>query len=394
MAIAMKDPTSAAKPRWWEELPDGYRHEKDITDLDDQHRLKVLATAAGDRLLRTGLGLLISGAMLPRLLTRKQFDRERERLKFYWRYADQADADQTFARPPAGVQVQELPNQRWQVLASGVNSQRLAFESPFTPLHPDLKKSYASYSRNRMAHAMHYRHPDGPRPTLIFLHGYTLHSYKVNSAWFSLPWLYKKGYDVLMVTLPFHGARKERNHPYSGYGFFADGFAHLNEAILQAVFDVRVWMDYLLDRGAPCVGVSGLSLGGYVTSALSAADSRPSFIIPNSPVVSLFDMTREWIPSGPLLDFARKRSGASLIELRRGVALHSPLTYPSRVSPERRLIIGGAGDRLTSPRFMHLLHRHWQGSELHWFPGNHVLHLQQVAYLRRMKELMDNCTAA
>ncbi len=214
----------------------------------------------------------------------------------------------------------------------------------------------------------------------------------MNSAWFSLPWLYKKGYDVLLVTLPFHGTRKERNHPYSGYGFFADGFAHLNEAILQAVFDVRIWMDYLLERGAPSVGVSGLSLGGYITSALAAADERPSFVIPNSPVVSLFDMAREWMPSGALLDFARWRSGATLTELRHGVALHSPLSYEPKVPVERRLIIGGAGDRLTSPRFVRLLQKHWQGSELHWFPGNHVLHLEQGAYLRRMKQLMDQCT--
>lgn len=378
--------------RWWEHLPDGIEQIDDSTELDRQHRLKVLATAAGDRLLRTGLGTLISGAMLPRLLTRRQFDRERERLRFYWRYADAGDADQTFVRPPADVPVRVLPARPWQYAPGGIANRRLVFDSPFMPLNPLLLGSYGRYRNNRRAHALHYYHLEGPRPTLIFLHGYSLPSYAINSAWFSLPWLYRKGYDVLLVTLPFHGARKERNHPYSGYGFFADGFAHLNEAILQAVYDVRIWMDYLLARGAPSVGVSGLSLGGYITSALAAADARPAFIIPNSPVVSLFDMAREWLPSGPLLDFARWRSGATLAELRHGVALHSPLTYAPRVSPERQLIIGGAGDRLTSPHFVRLLHRHWQGSDLHWFPGNHVLHLQQGAYLRRMKKLMDDCT--
>jgi hypothetical protein len=387
-----KPPTKASTP-WWEELPHGYRDEKDTTDLDAQHRLTVLATAAGDRLLRSGLGLVISGAMLPRLLTRKQFDRERERLKFYRSYADAGDADATFERPPADVPVRELKRRLWDYTPRGVHSRHLAFESPFTPLNPDLRHSYAAFPRNRTAHALHYCHPDGPRPTLVFLHGYTLHSYWVNSAWFSLPWLYRKGYDVLMVTLPFHGPRSERSHPYSGYGFFADGFAHFNESILQAVSDVRVWIDYLLASGAPKVGVSGLSLGGYITSALASVDARPAFVIPNSPVVSVFDMAREWVPSGPLLDYARWRSGATLTELRHGVALHSPLSYAPRVPPERRLIIGGAGDRLTSPRFLRLLHRHWQGSELHWFPGNHVLHVQQVAYLRRMKLLMDECTA-
>lgn len=380
--------------KWWDHLPEGFRDLDDRTDLDERHRLKVLATATGDRLLRTGLGTLISGAMLPRLLTRRQFDRERERLRFYWRYADEGDAEQTFVKPPADVPVRRLERRCWHYRPRGIRSLHLTFESPFTPLHPELLSGYGRFRRNRTAHALHYCHPDGPRKTLIFLHGYTLHSYWANSTWFAMPWLYRKGYDVLLVTLPFHGPRKERNHPYSGYGFFADGFAHFNEAILQAVYDVRIWMDYLLDRGAPCVGVSGLSLGGYVTSALAAADDRPSFVIPNSPVVSLLDMAREWIPCGALLDFARWRSDASLTELRHGVALHSPLSYAPRVPAERRLIIGGAGDRLTSPRFLRLLHDHWKGSELHWFPGNHVLHLQQGAYLRRMKQLMDECTQA
>jgi len=284
--------TPTAVTPWWDELPEGYRHLLDTTDIGDEHRLRVFATAAGDRVLRTALGTLISAAMLPRLLTRRQFDRERERLRFYWRYADAGDAEQTFVRPPADVPVRESRAARCQYKPRGIVSQHLEFDSPFTPLHPELLKSYGCYRQNRVAHALHFRHPQGPRPTMIFLHGYSLPSYAINSRWFSLPWLYKKGYDVLLVTLPFHGPRKERNHPYSGYGFFADGFAHLNEAILQAVYDVRIWMDYLLASGVSCVGVSGLSLGGYITSALAAADERPSFVIPNSPVVSLFDMAR------------------------------------------------------------------------------------------------------
>ena len=53
------------------------------------------------------------------------------------------------------------------------------------------------------------------------------------------------------------------------------------------------------------------------------------------------------------------------------------------------MVIGGAGDRFTSPRFVSLLHQHWAGSDVHWFPGNHLLHLQQGRYLRLMKKFMD-----
>ena len=52
------------------------------------------------------------------------------------------------------------------------------------------------------------------------------------------------------------------------------------------------------------------------------------------------------------------------------------------------MIIAGAGDRFTAPRYQNLLHEHWPGSHLHWFPGNHVMHLQQRNYLRLMRTLM------
>jgi len=57
------------------------------------------------------------------------------------------------------------------------------------------------------------------------------------------------------------------------------------------------------------------------------------------------------------------------------------------------MVIGGAGDRFTSPRFVRLLHEHWPGSHLHWFPGNHILHLDQRAYLKRMRSFMDRAVA-
>src|SRR5262249_17521823 len=152
---------------------------------------------------------------------------------------------------------------------------------------------------------------------------------------------------------------------------------HLNEAMLQGVHDARVFMDYLEDRGAPQMGVTGYSLGGYMATMLACADERLAFCIPNSPVVTPIDMALEWQPIRPLLLAAMKLYGLDIHELRHGLALHSPLTYQPKIDAKKLLIIGGAGDRITSPRFVRLLHEHWKGSHLHWFPGNHLLHFQQ-----------------
>ena len=35
-----------------------------------------------------------------------------------------------------------------------------------------------------------------------------------------------------------------------------------------------------------------------------------------------------------------------------------------------------------------LLWEHWQRCRLHWFPGNHLIHLDQGRYLRAMRSFM------
>ncbi|WP_439640372.1 alpha/beta hydrolase family protein [Nevskia sp.] len=379
--------------RWWEQLPHDYYQRVDATEIDADHRFKVHGSALADRVLRTGLGSLVSAAMAPGLVRRSGVARERAALRWYQPLADRAALDAVFVAPPAQVPIDERPPGLLDWRPAGIPARHWSFESPFVPLNPALRAAYAKSGRNRRAHALHLHHPDGPRKTLIWLHGFTLDSYRINAIGFALPWLWKRGYDVLMVTLPFHGARAEAWHPFSGYGYFAGGMAHANEAMLHAVHDIRIFVDHLLDAGAPSVGISGLSLGGYLSAVMASVDPRLKFAIPNSPLVVPIDMALQWQPLGPLIRLLQWRDGFGIGEMRHGMALHSPLSWQPAIAAERLLIIGGAGDRFTAPSFVNLLHRHWAGSRLHWFPGNHVLHLQQGQYLRLMKRFMDQATA-
>ena len=52
------------------------------------------------------------------------------------------------------------------------------------------------------------------------------------------------------------------------------------------------------------------------------------------------------------------------------------------------LIIAGLGDRLAPPQQAEMLWRHWDRCDFHWFPGNHVLHVSQPDYLRRMTRFL------
>ncbi len=378
---------------WWEQLPEDFHRQADGTELDAVYPLLVHGTAAADRLLRTALGGVMTLSMTPHLMRRSDMRKELDQLRYYHAFAEAGDVTQSFVAPPQ-VRVQESRPRFGHYRPLGIPAVDLSFNSPFEPLNPALRARYLSHRRNAVAHAQHWRHPDGPRKTLIFVHGVIEGWYSLNSLWFALKWFYRRGYDILQFTLPFHGYRTERRHGFSGMGFFSGGFAHINECMLQGVCDLRVLMDYLYAQGAPSVGVTGLSLGGYHAAMLATADPRLAFCIPNSPVVTPIDMALDWQPTGGVLRAMMKAYGIGVSELRRGSAVHCPLSYAPQLDGERVLVIGGAGDRLTSPRFVRLFHEHWPGSHLHWFPGNHVIHLHQGHYLKRMLRFMDRHTAA
>lgn len=149
-----------------------------------------------------------------------------------------------------------------------------------------------------------------------------------------------------------------------------------------------------LPRSTGCyttIGASGYSLGGYITALVASTDNRLKFAIPNAPAVLLIDMIKSWHPINLGMACIMKANQLSINDLRYLTAIHCPLTWHPVISADRLMIIGGAGDRFTSPQLVNTLHQHWPGSEMHWFPGNHLMHLHQPAYLRIMKKFMDKC---
>lgn len=378
---------------WWDVLPADYHRQPQSTPMHLQHPLKVAGSAALDHVLRTGLATAVLGAMAPNLLPGR-IRRELEQVGIYRDLASLGDPAQVFAVPPRGIRIDAVPESIPGLAKLGARVHRLSFDSPYVALNPAVREAYAGRSQNLRATAQHWTHADGPRRTLIFVHGYSLDAYWVNSQMFSLRWFFRQGWDILLYTLPFHGSRRAPRDPFSGFGYFSRGFSQTNEAMLQAIFELRLLMDHLQDTGVPGIGISGLSLGGYITSLLAAVDDRLAFAIPNAAVVSPADMVMEWAPLRQVFALGLPRLGMEMPALRHLMAVHSPLTYAPRLAPERLLIIAGAGDRFTAPRYQTLLHRHWAGSTIHWFPGNHVVHLHQREYLRLMRDFMNTCCPA
>ncbi|MGH9246867.1 MAG: alpha/beta hydrolase family protein [Acidimicrobiales bacterium] len=360
----------------------------DRVRLSCRERLIVSSSAAADIGLRTAAASLVTAVAAPVALSPGRMRQERRNLRFYGELAEAGDAARSFPRPTTAVDVTVGRPDRWAYRPPDGHLELLRFESPFVAQNPELRDRYARFHRNRTAWAQYWRHDDGPRPTLCVIHGFMASPYWLNRAFFSLPWFYGHGYDVLLYTLPFHGLRRSPLTSFNGQGYFAHGIAHFNEAMAHALHDLRLFLDHLEAGGVERIGLTGLSLGGYTTALLAAVEDRLHIAIPNAPVINLVDLVGQWFPAGPLLNVALRLHRISTDGVGQAVAVHSPLTYAPVVPVERRMIIGGLGDRLAPPDHSRQLWHHWDHCRLHWFLGTHTIHIDRGVYLKEMGRFM------
>lgn len=367
---------------WWNNLDPVFHKYPDDFYLDNRTQLAVDSLALLDIIARTGFASLAT--LFATLSTLRRLKIDNAERHFYTAIADRGDADAAYPRPTATVQVTRTPVSA-SLAPAGAITENLSFESPFHTLNPALQAHYSSLRRNGTAWAQYWRHGDRPRPTLCVIHGFIFDSFWVNSRFFHLDWFYQQGYDIVLYTLPFHGYRQERWAPYSGHGVFSYGACHLNEVMLQGVHDFRLLMNWLQEEnGVEKIGVTGISFGGYTAALLAATEERLHFSIPVVPVASLTDVIFQWAPAGPLIKLGLRLAGISIPEARHAMAIQSPLTWSPKLPKDRLMIIGGAGDRVVPPKHARLLWDHWDHPRLHWFPGNHLIHLDQGIYLKDM----------
>ncbi len=382
LTACITEPRFDTSAPWWDHLPVGFSSMPEPFRLSTPERLQVGFTAASDVALRT-LGACLVGSMAlpmgyhPLGLYRGLRDRS-----LYTDLVLRGGADAVFPRPPREVPMLRRRASVPLFVPDDGTCEDIRFESPFVPLAATERKRYLAQSKNRFSHARYWRHHRPARAAIVAIHGFSADLYHFNEWFFALPWLYKAGFDILLATMPFHGKRQGALSPFSGHGFFSGGTNRINEALTQAVFDVRIFVDMLFAKGIERVGVTGMSLGGLATSLLACADERLSFAIPNVPVVSLADLVLEWEPIASVVKTALAVVGKDVRTARQMLAPSSPLSFRPKLPKERLFIIGGVGDRLAPPRHARLLWDHWDRPRLHWFPGSHILHLDRGEYFR------------
>jgi len=254
--------------------------------------------------------------------------------------------------------------------AAGVAYEHLSFESGYLPHREEPgRERWHGYAPNRTAHAWVLRHPDGPRPWLVCIHGYQMGYPTVDIGAFRPDWLHRQlGVNLLLPVLPLHGPRTVGWR--SGEGFLGGDVLDTVHAEAQAIWDLRRMLSWLQAQEATAVGAYGLSLGGYNTALLASLYGGLSCAIAGIPAS---DFARLYFRHSPTAD-ARRATRHGIDEARVAEVLRvvSPLALDPILPVERRFLFGAAFDRIVPADQVGDLWHHWGRPRIEWYPGGHL----------------------
>ena len=281
------------------------------------------------------------------------------------------DPDELFAAPPPMRDVRETfvreiaeggsNGKRWS--AGGVSD--LTWTSGYVARLPEAREKYARWKENGIGHVRLFRHAE-VRPAIVCIHGYRAGTFRFEERAWAAAWLYRLGLDVALFTLPFHALRAPASRKRTPLFPSAD-VARTNEGFAHAVWDLRALVAWLRARGAPKVGVAGMSLGGYTTALAATVDPTLDFAIPFIPVADMTDVVVDHEAlRGTTVPHALVEAGKFSMHRVR------PLARKPAIPGERVLVVAAENDRIARRTHAEMLAEHF-GAELVTFPGAHLL---------------------
>jgi pimeloyl-ACP methyl ester carboxylesterase len=299
------------------------------------------------------------------------------------------DPGSAFIAPPEGHSVIERATRRrsWDPKSAVLAS--IDFYSPFQTLDRRFRDEYAALEPNDRVESRAWFHKDGPRPIVIFLHGFSAPDYRINKMWFSAQKFYDAGLDVMFMNLPLHGGRMPASAAYHGTAIVQPSLWRLGEACAQGVMDLRILIDHLLKRGAPKVGIMGYSWGGFHASMLASLEPRTDFIVSVAPVVSIADLVMSW-PTRSFFEEALDEPAMMIRELRKILGPFTPLSHTLRIPKERVLLVASVNDGIIPAVHTEALWEHFGRPEAYWSCGGHILYFDKGRVTDRALQFLQD----
>jgi hypothetical protein len=217
------------------------------------------------------------------------------------------------------------------------------------------------------------------RPTAILVHGYRAGQFPVEERVWPIGWLLRRGMNVALHVLPFHGLRNDRPVP----AFPGSDPRFTNEGFRQAIFDLRVLREHVERGGSRAVGAMGMSLGGYTVSLWATLDPL-AFVAPIIPLASFADVARA---AGRLVG-SEEQQALQQTRLEEAHRVASPFARASRVEKGAAIVIAGEGDRITPLAHAERLRDHLD-AEYVTFAGGHILQVGRSEGFRALGRVLE-----
>jgi dienelactone hydrolase len=189
-----------------------------------------------------------------------------------------------------------------------------------------------------------------------------------------------RGVAALFVKLPYYGERRPGGEGKQTKRFLSADIDRSVNAMRQAVCDVRravVWLAARPDVEQARIGVSGISLGGIVSSLAAAVDPairEGAFLLAGGDLATIL-----WeMPEGAAYRQQWIESGRTKENLKALTDPFDPLTYADRLKGKRMMMIAGKVDEVVPPATTLRL---WEAAgrpAIHWCDCGHY---SAVAYL-------------
>ncbi|MEM1347950.1 MAG: alpha/beta hydrolase family protein [Myxococcota bacterium] len=180
--------------------------------------------------------------------------------------------------------------------------------------------------------------------------------------------LVRRGIGALILENPYYGRRRPRHQIGSAVRSVADQLM-MNYATVQESRSLLTW---LREYGYEHLGITGYSMGGFMTAYVGATYPGPVALIPCATGVSASSVyTQSALRSfpdwralgGP--DRARAHRELAMLYERFAVDL-----LPRPYDPDLAILVANRNDSIVAPREARALARYW-GCELRWIPGGH-----------------------
>ncbi|HVA05171.1 MAG TPA: alpha/beta hydrolase [Acidimicrobiales bacterium] len=281
-----------------------------------------------------------------------------------------AEPDSYHRTPPPLFESDVTTSRGW---ATGQGYDRWDWDSEFTPYsgEPGADR-WMGFEPNRTASAVIVRHPEGPRPWVIAVHGFCMGFPFMDFQGLQMKRLHHElGMNVALPALPLHGPR--RVTLVSGEPFLSFELMNAVHGMTQAVWDIRRLIALVRQQGATSISLYGVSLGAYAVSLLAGLEQGIDGVVAGIPVSDFPGLFHRHSPHDiRARSIEHKIMGGPAESVYRVV---SPMSFEAKVPRRSRFIFAGFGDRLAFPDQAQRLWEHWDQPRISWYSGGHVGYL-------------------